>query len=87
MVETAKKGNVDVLFLGDSITHGWEGAKDVWDKSFAAFKPANFGIGRSGVRPPARLMSRPRSGAEVTALASPGASAASRAWNMIRPME
>src|SRR5262249_44263053 len=44
-VETAKKGDVDVLFLGDSITQGWGGAKDVWDKAFGAHKPANFGIG------------------------------------------
>jgi lysophospholipase L1-like esterase len=44
-LETAKKGDVDVLFLGDSITQGWGGAKDVWDKAFGAHKPANFGIG------------------------------------------
>jgi lysophospholipase L1-like esterase len=44
-VDTAKKGDVDVLFLGDSITQGWGGAKEVWDKSFGALKPANFGIG------------------------------------------
>jgi lysophospholipase L1-like esterase len=40
----AKKGDVDVLFLGDSITHGWEGQK-AWKKSFAPLKAANFGIG------------------------------------------
>jgi lysophospholipase L1-like esterase len=46
-LERAKKGDVDLLFLGDSITQGWEGAgKDVWAKTFAAqHKPANFGIG------------------------------------------
>ena len=44
-LERAKKGDVDVLFLGDSITQGWGGAKEVWDKSFGAMKPANFGIG------------------------------------------
>src|SRR5215471_9090166 len=46
-LERAKKGDVDVLFLGDSITQGWGGpqAKEVWEKSFAALKPANFGIG------------------------------------------
>jgi lysophospholipase L1-like esterase len=44
-VERAKKGDVDVLFLGDSITHGWEGAgKKVWADKFEKFKPANFGI-------------------------------------------
>jgi len=40
----AKKGGVDVLFLGDSITHGWEGQK-AWKKHFEPLKAANFGIG------------------------------------------
>jgi lysophospholipase L1-like esterase len=44
-IETGKKGDADVLFLGDSITEGWGSAKDVWDKSFGSHKPANFGIG------------------------------------------
>ena len=44
-LERAKKGDVDVLFLGDSITQSWGGAKEVWDKSFGPMKPANFGIG------------------------------------------
>jgi lysophospholipase L1-like esterase len=45
-VKRAKEGNVDVLFLGDSITAGWAGAgKDVWAKRFEKFHPANFGIG------------------------------------------
>jgi len=44
-VEIAKKGDVDVLFLGDSITDGWRGKKAVWEKAFGSNKPANFGIG------------------------------------------
>lgn len=40
----AKKGGVDVLFLGDSITHGWEGQK-AWKTHFEPLKAANFGIG------------------------------------------
>jgi lysophospholipase L1-like esterase len=45
-VEVAKKGDVDVLFLGDSITQGWEGkGKEVWKKNFEPLKAANFGIG------------------------------------------
>jgi lysophospholipase L1-like esterase len=52
-VAIAKKGDVDVLFLGDSITDGWRGkdtklnrgGKEVWDKAFAPLKAANFGIG------------------------------------------
>ena len=45
-LEIAKKGDVDVLFLGDSITQGWEGAgREVWKKEFEPMKAANFGIG------------------------------------------
>ncbi|MCE9561194.1 MAG: GDSL family lipase [Planctomycetes bacterium] len=40
------KGEGDVIFIGDSITHGWEGAgKKAWAEHFAAFKPVNLGIG------------------------------------------
>jgi lysophospholipase L1-like esterase len=43
----AKKGDVDVLFLGDSITDAWRGkaAKPTWEKYFVPLKAANFGIG------------------------------------------
>ena len=45
-LERAKQGDVDVLFLGDSITHGWESnGKKVWEEHFAPLKAANFGIG------------------------------------------
>jgi lysophospholipase L1-like esterase len=44
-VDRAKKGNVDVLFLGDSITNGWRSQKDIWEKHFGRYNPANFGIG------------------------------------------
>jgi lysophospholipase L1-like esterase len=45
-LERTKKGGVDVAFLGDSITQGWEGAgKAAWDKHFAPLKAANYGIG------------------------------------------
>ncbi|MCW8130531.1 MAG: GDSL family lipase [Planctomycetota bacterium] len=41
----AKAGNIDLLFLGDSITDGWRsGGKAVWTKAFAPLKAANFGI-------------------------------------------
>jgi beta-glucosidase len=46
--ERAKKGDVDVVFLGDSITHGWEGekgGKKVWAANFEKLKAVNFGIG------------------------------------------
>ncbi|MFO0966261.1 MAG: platelet-activating factor acetylhydrolase IB subunit [Gemmataceae bacterium] len=46
-VAIAKKGDVDVLLLGDSITDAWRGggAKAAWSKHFAGRKAANFGIG------------------------------------------
>lgn len=45
-VERSKKGDVDVLFVGDSITQGWEGAgKKVWAEKFGSWKAANLGIG------------------------------------------
>ncbi len=45
-VATSKKGEAQLLFLGDSITAGWGGnGKEVWAKAFTQYKPANFGIG------------------------------------------
>jgi len=45
-VEIAKKGGVDLLFLGDSITDGWRGkGKKSYEAHFAPLKAANFGIG------------------------------------------
>src|SRR5579871_517647 len=38
-------GAGDVIFLGDSITHGWENQKAAWQKHFGSFKPVNLGIG------------------------------------------
>jgi lysophospholipase L1-like esterase/ketosteroid isomerase-like protein len=46
-VETAKKGSIDLLFLGDSITDFWrrpEQGLPVWEKNFAPLHAANFGI-------------------------------------------
>ncbi|MDB6027461.1 MAG: lipolytic protein family, partial [Verrucomicrobiales bacterium] len=39
-------GNVDVLFVGDSITQGWEGTggKPVWQKYYGKMKAVNIGI-------------------------------------------
>ncbi|MEO2089579.1 MAG: GDSL-type esterase/lipase family protein [Gemmataceae bacterium] len=39
------KGAGDVVFLGDSITHGWEGQQKAWQEHFGAFNPVNLGIG------------------------------------------
>lgn len=38
------KGSGDVIFLGDSITHGWEG-QAAWQEHFGSLKPVNLGIG------------------------------------------
>ncbi len=41
-----KQGNVDVLFIGDSITAAWENeGKEVWAKHFAPLNAVNLGIG------------------------------------------
>ena len=45
-VERSKKGGVEVLFLGDSITHRWEvEGKAVWAELPAPWKVAEYGIG------------------------------------------
>ena len=44
-VAIAKEGKAQLVFLGDSITAGWGGKKEIWDKAFGQYQPANFGIG------------------------------------------
>lgn len=39
----AAAGGVDLLFIGDSITAGWD--QQLWDTYFAPLNAANFGIG------------------------------------------
>jgi lysophospholipase L1-like esterase len=51
-VDLAKQGNIDVLFLGDSITDFWRDdnpaslhrGKPVWDQYYGSLKAVNFGI-------------------------------------------
>jgi len=44
--ERAKQADVELAFIGDSITQGWEGGgKAVWEEHYAARKPINLGIG------------------------------------------
>jgi lysophospholipase L1-like esterase len=49
-VAEAKRGGIEVLFLGDSITDFWRetnprrGGRAVWDREFAPLHAANFGI-------------------------------------------
>jgi len=42
-VERAKKGDVDLLFLGDSITQGWND-NETWREHYEPRKAANFGF-------------------------------------------
>ncbi len=40
------EGNVDLVFIGDSITQGWEGGgKEVWAKFYGKRNAVNLGIG------------------------------------------
>jgi lysophospholipase L1-like esterase len=41
----ARSGPVDLLFLGDSITAGWERVPHIWDRYYGHRRAANFGIG------------------------------------------
>jgi lysophospholipase L1-like esterase len=42
----AAKGNIDLLFVGDSITMAWRSdGKGIWDERYARLKAANFGLG------------------------------------------
>ena len=44
-VKIAKEGNVDLLFLGDSITDAWrKRGRKIFDEEFRPMKAANFGI-------------------------------------------
>lgn len=46
MNERVKPGNVDLIFIGDSITQGWEGAgREVWKKHYGSRNAVNLGIG------------------------------------------
>ena len=48
---TQLKGDIDVMFFGDSITQGWGGdGKAIWDKRYAPLKAVNFGMGGDSTR-------------------------------------
>ncbi len=50
-VKEAKKGGIEVLFLGDSLTKGWSGAgKTLWQEHYAPLKALNIGIGGDTTR-------------------------------------
>ena len=45
-LDRMNQGNVDILWVGDSIIHGWEGkGKDVWEKYYGNRNAMNFAIG------------------------------------------
>ena len=43
-VADARRGGIELLLLGDSITDAWRGQKPLWADRFAPLKAANFGI-------------------------------------------
>lgn len=43
ILEVVKKGDIDVVFIGDSITQGW-GSNKAWKENFEPLKAANLGI-------------------------------------------
>ena len=46
MNERVKQGHVDLIFIGDSITQGWEGnGKQVWQEYYGNRNAVNLGIG------------------------------------------
>ena len=46
MNRRVNQGNVDLVFIGDSITQGWEGrGKKVWSKYYGKRNAVNLGIG------------------------------------------
>ncbi|HEY1122827.1 MAG TPA: GDSL-type esterase/lipase family protein, partial [Haloferula sp.] len=44
--EQASKGGVELLFIGDSLTMGWD--KELWQVHYESRKAANFGVGGDG---------------------------------------
>jgi lysophospholipase L1-like esterase len=45
VLERVKQGNVDLLMIGDSITHGWESVSEIWAKYYAPRNAVNLGYG------------------------------------------
>lgn len=46
VLERVAQGDVDLIMVGDSITHGWENVgKDIWEKYYAPRNAVNMGFG------------------------------------------
>lgn len=50
LLELSNNKDIDVVFLGDSITRRWEDNIDLWNTYFSSFRPANFGVGMDCVQ-------------------------------------
>lgn len=44
ILRRAGEGPVGLVFLGDSITEGWESVPEIWQVYFQRYHPANFGV-------------------------------------------
>lgn len=44
VLEQARKGDAQLIFIGDSITHGWEHEPDLWNFYFGPYHPINMGF-------------------------------------------
>lgn len=42
--------NINLLFYGDSITEGWNWNQEIWNRVYAPFGAANYGIGGDGTQ-------------------------------------
>ena len=43
-VERMNQGDIELLLIGDSITHGWDNQKELYEKYFGAYKTINLGF-------------------------------------------
>ena len=49
ILDRVQQGNVDIIFLGDSITHGWIWAPNLWEESFGT-NAVNMGFSGDGTQ-------------------------------------
>ena len=49
-LDRAKTGPVGLLFMGDSITAGWQIPNGIWKNNYGKYNPANFGIPGDGTQ-------------------------------------
>lgn len=53
VLDRVRHGNVDMIFVGDSITHGWEKpgvGKELWDMYYGPRNAVNMGFGGDGTQ-------------------------------------